>query len=226
MDDQQKPPQPQVFVLPNGPYYYFTDFTPQPIQGLRGEDGGTYASAKGTALCRCGSSENKPFCDGSHGAIHFNDRKESDGRHDRRKNYAASGITVHDNRAICSHSGICLRLLPGVFDRDRRPWIDPLGATAQEIMAAVRQCPSGALSYSIDGVEFRDYDREPLITVSKDGPYTLVGGITVAGHESRADQVSNEHCTLCRCGSSRNKPFCDGNHGEIGFQDPPDTKQG
>jgi len=89
----------------------------------------------------------------------------------------------------------------------------------EEIIRTVEKCPSGALSYSLDGVEHRDPDRDPLITVLKDDPYCVTGGIEVVGHESRAEAVSNEHCTLCRCGSSKNKPFCDGTHWEIGFTD-------
>ena len=88
-----------------------------------------------------------------------------------------------------------------------------------EIIEVINKCPSGSLSYSIDGVEYRDQDRDPMITVSSDGPYYLVGGIEVVGHEPHGDEVSNEHCTLCRCGSSKNKPFCDGTHKDIGFKD-------
>ena len=213
-------PKPQIIPLPNGPLYFFTDFTPQPIPGLRGENGQTYASPKGAALCRCGGSENKPLCDGSHGALHFSDRKESDGHRDRRKSYPGARLVIHDNRHVCSHSGICTHELPGVFDRLARPWINPDGAEAAAIIATIERCPSGALSYSVEGVEHRDLAREPEVIVASDGPLCLVGGVEVVGHEPRAVEVSSEHCTLCRCGSSRNKPFCDGNHAEIGFKDP------
>jgi CDGSH-type Zn-finger protein len=58
-----------------------------------------------------------------------------------------------------------------------------------------------------------------MITVSENGPHFITGGIEVVGHEPRAEEVSTEHCTLCRCGSSKNKPFCDGTHWDIGFKD-------
>ena len=213
-------PKPQVIPLPNGPLYYFTDFTPHPVAGLSGDQGQTYSHPSGVALCRCGESAGKPFCDGSHGAIHFNERKESDGHMDRRKSYQGQKIVIHDNRHICSHAGYCVNELPGVFDRCARPWVNPDGAEVAAIIAVIEKCPSGALSYSIEGVEHRDLEREPTVIVTQDGPYCLVGGVEVVGHEPRAQEVSQEHCTLCRCGSSRNKPFCDGNHAEIGFKDP------
>lgn len=212
---------PTVFPLHNGPLYYFTDFTPQPVEGLTAEDGGGYATPRGAALCRCGASENKPFCDGGHSVIGFNDRCETDGHLDRRRSYEGDAITIHDNRGICSHAGICANELPGVFRKSGRPWIDPNGADLAKIRAVIEKCPSGALSYSVEGVEYRDYDREAKITVIPDGPYHLQGWVDVAGAEGRAEGVSDEHCALCRCGSSRNKPFCDGAHADIGFSDAP-----
>jgi hypothetical protein len=98
------------------------------------------------------------------------------------------------------------------------PWIDPDGAQVEEIIEAVKRCPSGALSYSIDGVERRDQDRESMITVSKDGPYLVTGRVELEG-ESRAEGASEEHYTLCRCGASKNKPFCDGTHWYVKFTD-------
>ena len=73
MDD--KKPKPQIIPLPNGPYYYFTDFTPKEVKGLTSSRGKKYTSPKGTALCRCSSSKNKPFCDGAHDDVGFKDKK-------------------------------------------------------------------------------------------------------------------------------------------------------
>jgi CDGSH-type Zn-finger protein len=219
MKDDQKP-KPQLVAAPNGPLIYITDFTRRQVQGLVGEDGRTYSHPHTVALCRCGASENKPLCDGSHGAIRFNERKETDGHLDKRKNYEAGRIIIHDNRGVCSHSRACVEGLPKVFDPDRRPWIDPGAATVEEIIATVNKCPSGALSYSLDGIEHRDQDREPKVVVSHDGPLCVQGGVELMINEPRAQEVSTEHCTLCRCGSSKNKPFCDGAHRDIGFSDP------
>jgi truncated hemoglobin YjbI len=98
-----------------------------------------------------------------------------------------------------------------------------------EIIRAVRDCPSGALSYAIDGVEMRnqvDWDnrREPAIEVSKDGPYRVSGGIALRMSDgadvSRNAGASYEHYALCRCGHSQNKPFCSGMHWYVDFRDP------
>jgi CDGSH-type Zn-finger protein len=69
MSGDSKDPKPQIHPAPNGPLIYFTNFAPQKIQGLEGDQGQNYEAPKGTSLCRCGDSENKPFCDGSHGRI-------------------------------------------------------------------------------------------------------------------------------------------------------------
>ena len=209
----------QIIPLPNGPYYYFTDFEPKLIDGIVNSRGEELRNLKGAALCRCGASNNKPFCVGTHGEIGFSDRKETDGHLDKRMNYVGKEITIHDNRGICSHVGFCTDSLPSVFKLGEEPWIDPNGASKEEIITTIEKCPSGALSYSLEDIEHRDQERDPLITVSKDGPYFVTGTIQIVGHENRAEEVSNEHCTLCRCGSSKNKPFCDGTHWNIGFKD-------
>ena len=88
----------------------------------------------------------------------------------------------------------------------------------QDIIDTVKKCPSGALSYSIGETEYRDQDRKPMITVSKDGPYKIEGAIELIDI-TFSNNASREHYTLCRCGASNNKPFCDGTHNESGFKD-------
>ena len=97
--------------------------------------------------------------------------------------------------------------------------VDPGAASPQEIAQVASRCPSGALSYALAGSESTvELNASPAIKVSKDGPYHLRGGIQVRStdgepYERRARQ------TLCRCGGSKNKPFCDGTHWRIGFKD-------
>lgn len=218
MARDKREPKPQIIPLPNGPYYYFDDFKPLPVKGLEGPGGETYTSARAVSLCRCGGSKNKPFCDGTHSAIGFSDDRETGDRAEKRKDYVGKRIVVHDNRGLCSHVGRCLKNSPSVFNRDARPWVDPNGAEVEEIIATVEKCPSGALSYSIEGVEYRDQDRKPRIAVTKDGPYEITGGIELIG-ASWGEGASREHYVLCRCGASKNKPFCDGTHYESDFKD-------
>jgi uncharacterized Fe-S cluster protein YjdI/CDGSH-type Zn-finger protein len=144
---------------------------------------------------------------------------------DKRKNYVGKGITIHDNRKICSHAAECVNNLPSVFKLNARPWISPDAAeTKEEIINTIKKCPSGALSYSIDGIEYRDQNEtKPMITVSKGGPYHITGGIDLIGEDIKwAEGSSKEHYVLCRCGASNNKPFCDGMHRLINFKDDKD----
>jgi CDGSH-type Zn-finger protein len=210
-------PKPQIIPLPRGPYYYFDEFKALPVKRLQSSHGETYTAVRAVSLCRCGGSKGKPFCDGTHSSIGFSEKKETDGKLDKRKDYVGTRVVVHDNRGLCSHVGHCVNGSPRVFNRDARPWVDANGAEIEEIIATVKQCPSGALSYSIEAVEYRDQDREPMISVAKDGPYEVTGGIELLG-VTWGEGASEEHYTLCRCGGSRNKPFCDGRHHEIEFK--------
>jgi len=169
------------------------------------------------ALCRCGGSATKPFCDGTHKKNGFSGAKEAPAAATR-DTYRGSRITIYDNRAICAHSARCSDNLAAVFKYGAEPWIDPDGAGVEAIIETVRKCPSGALSYAIDGIEARPAERAPGITVTKDGPYAVVGNVALAGQA--ADGLSASECyALCRCGGSKNKPFCDGTHWSIGFKD-------
>ena len=180
------------------------------------------------AFCRCGESGIKPVCDGACATNGFSDKKDPKRVPDRRETYKGVQLTVYDNRGICQHSGFCSDRLNTVFHTEGA-FVTPSGGRMDEIIRAVRDCPSGALSYAIDGVEARaqvDWDnaRESTIEVSKDGPYRITGGmrLTDAAGEpvKRAQGSSLEHYALCRCGHSQNKPFCSGMHWYIEFKDP------
>ena len=119
---------------------------------------------------------------------------------DKRKNYVGKGITIHDNRKICSHAAECVNNLPSVFKLNARPWINPDAAeTKEEIVNTIKKCPSGALSYSIDGIEYRDHNEtKPIITVSKGGPYHITGGIDLIGdrHTMGGRSIKGTLCSL------------------------------
>ncbi|MGW4249844.1 CDGSH iron-sulfur domain-containing protein, partial [Nocardia sp. NPDC004722] len=181
------------------------------------------------ALCRCGASASKPLCDGSHARIGFNDAKDPARVADRRDAYEGEQVTVFDNRGICQHSGLCTDRLSTVFRTGTEPFVAPNGGRMDEIVRAVRACPSGALGMAFDGIEARELTdwggaRAPEIEVTKDGPYRIRGSIALTGPDGggleRAQGASTEHYALCRCGQSRNKPFCSGMHWYVGFQHP------
>ena len=184
------------------------------------------------ALCRCGGSARKPFCDGSHAGNGFSDAKDPKRVPDRRDTYDGEQVTVFDNRGICQHSGFCTDRLNTVFRAGQEPFVAPSGGRMDEIVRAVRDCPSGALSLAFDGHEERDLAdwhgrREPAIEITADGPYRVTGRVTLVdaggGDTARAEGSSREHYALCRCGHSQNKPFCSGMHWYIGFTDPERT---
>ena len=185
------------------------------------------------ALCRCGASALKPFCDGAHAEVAFTDEKDPERVVDRRDTYVGQQVTIFDNRGTCAHSGFCSDRLRTVFRPDQEPFVAPSGGRMDEIIAAVRACPSGALSFALGSHEAReqvDQEREPAIEVSKDGPYRVTGGLPLedadGNPEPRNEGASLEHYSLCRCGHSRNKPFCSGRHWQVGFRDPvPDPEQ-
>jgi len=206
---------PEIRPLPDGP------LSMKRVERLVDSRGEPIEHGATTALCRCGESKRKPFCDGSHVAAGFRDERLNDGSNDRRVDYEGNGVTIHDNRSICSDAGFCTGNLPSVFLSGQTPWIDPLGADADEIIRVVKLCPSGALSHSVDGVEHRDQERPPAVEVGKNGPYNVTGGV-ILHHDAHAEGASCEHYALCRCGASHNKPYCDGKHLRTGFIDEED----
>jgi CDGSH-type Zn-finger protein len=170
------------------------------------------------ALCRCGKSDNKPFCDGTHVKIGFSSEKKDGRVKDKRDNYKGKKITIHDNRGICAHAGYCTGGLSSVFRLRHEPWINPDGTTVEEIIKTIRKCPSGALSYTIEDIEYRNRDGVPSIFVAPNGPYVVSGSPDINDVEF-GEGASKEHFTMCRCGGSKNKPFCDGTHWHIEFKD-------
>ena len=222
--------KPKILPLPNGPYYLINDMEPKVVENLKNFKGESLSTTVGIALCRCGKSNRKPFCDGTHSIIGFSSQNVNLNENDtnkltiknKRRDYVGKEITIHDNRKICSHAKECVNNLPSVFKLGSKPWIDSDGSKIQDIINTVRKCPSGALSYSIDGIEYRDpkEQRDPILTVLKNGPYYITGGIDLIGENIEfGEGASKEHYTLCRCGASENKPFCDGTHITINFKD-------
>jgi CDGSH-type Zn-finger protein/truncated hemoglobin YjbI len=213
----------EIVLAPDGPYLVTNPRRLESWLGIPIE------SAPQVALCRCGRSESKPFCDGTHATIGFSDAKDPARVPDRRDTYVGQQLTVLDNRGICQHSGLCSDRIATVFRAGVEPFVAPSGGRMDEIIRAVRDCPSGALGYALDGVEARaDVDhhgtRAATIQVTKDGPYRITGEIRLVQPDrapvERNAGASLEHYALCRCGQSQNKPFCSGMHWYVEFHDP------
>src|SRR5829696_5009591 len=138
--------KPNIVPLPNGPYYFINDIEPKIVENLQNSKGESLSVIRGVALCRCGASNNKPFCDGTHSKIGFSSENKEDTNDihhiakDKRKNYVGKGITIHDNRKICSHAAECVNNLPSVFKLNARPWISPDAAETEEIINTIKKC--------------------------------------------------------------------------------------
>lgn len=122
-------------------------------------------------------------------------------------------ITIHFDTERCVHSRYCVLGNPQVFVPNAEgEWLHPDAARADEVEAIVLRCPSGALSFEReDGVG----ETAPLVNtvrVLENGPLAVRAQIEIAG------QAQPYRNTLCRCGLSKRKPFCDHSHVEGGFQ--------
>jgi CDGSH-type Zn-finger protein len=188
------------------------------LRSLTNSKGETLAVRPIVALCRCGGSNIKPYCDGTHARIGFSSAKDRNRTPDRPDEYPAQEITVFDNRGTCCHYGNCTDHLASVFHAGSEPFVTPDGDTPEKIVDIVRACPSGALGFARDGVRYEGETRDPSIYVAENASYYVRGGIELEGEPMNAS-ANREHYALCRCGQSKNKPFCDGSHWYAKFRD-------
>jgi len=197
--------KPKITPTQDGPYQL------EDTSIIKSYAGKEHVLTEKTFLCRCGGSKNKPFCDGTHTKNGFKGDKDPDRVPDKRDNYKGTEITIHDNRGLCAHSGRCTDSLKKVFKLNEEPWIDPDAETKEKIIETIKTCPSGALSYSLSEVEYRERGGETGIVYAPNGPYVCSGVIELKD-TSLPEGATLDHLTLCRCGKSSNKPFCSGAH--------------
>jgi CDGSH-type Zn-finger protein len=189
----------------------------------RWQEGETFAVRATYALCRCGHSNNKPFCDGTHTKVGFDGAETASrkGYLEQAKVLQGPALSLSDAEGLCAFGRFC--------DPHGSVWNQVAQtdepATRAEFLRQVQHCPAGRL------VAWDNATGEPLehqlpisIGLVEDpeqhcsGPIWLRGGIPVVSADGSVYEVRNR-VTLCRCGASRNKPFCDGTHASIGFRD-------
>jgi uncharacterized Fe-S cluster protein YjdI len=118
---------------------------------------------------------------------------------------------------LCIHVKNCVNRLGNVFDPDRRPWIDVDAEDADTIAATVLTCPTGALHFHrLDGGPQEEAAEPPVVEPRPNGPLFVRGAVRIVDPDGRVLR-EDTRVALCRCGASRNKPFCDGSHRRIGF---------
>lgn len=134
--------------------------------------------------------------------------------------YESDEITVRYDLKRCIHAKECVKGLRKVFDPEKRPWIQPEEASAEQIVDVVERCPTGALHYELKKQE-KEETAPPrnTISISPDGPIYFRGNIEVQDEEGEAI-LNDTRWALCRCGKSGNKPACDNTHTEIDFEAP------
>ncbi len=207
------PPMAQQFFVPNsqGEMWYY-------------QQGESYPTdSRPTALCRCGSSRNAPYCDGSHIEADWDPELTAPEERllDKAEEYDGPEITLTDNDLYCAFARFC--------DAKGRVW-NLVGRTDNEharewVIRMANRCPAGRLSaWENDSDTPIEPVYEPSIGIVEDpeiecsGPLWIRGGIQVRRTDGHTYEIRNR-VTLCRCGQSSNKPFCDGTHASIKYDD-------
>jgi CDGSH-type Zn-finger protein len=178
----------------------------------------TYPLQEQYTLCRCGQSKNKPFCDGTHAKIHF-DGTETAGDEpylDRADTITGPTLSLTDADGMCVHARFCMRA-GGIWNLTRQSGIREARDIAIE---EAGNCPSGRLVIwdKKTGKALEPVFEKSIVVIeypprSEHGPLWVRGGIPVESSEGHVYEIRNR-VTLCRCGKSYNKPFCDGSHVE------------
>jgi CDGSH-type Zn-finger protein len=220
----------RVTVTADGPYLVSGDIPLARQTILTDAEGGSEAWEEGEAiahrpnyaLCRCGASKTKPFCDGSHAAIGFDgaETASKESYVEQAKVMEGPVLVLTDAESLCAFARFCDphgQVWSQVSETD-----DP---TVREMFVRqVNACPSGRLVAWEGSGKPIETPLPVSIGLVEDpeqgcaGPLWLRGGIPVVAADGTAYEVRNR-VTLCRCGASNNKPFCDGSHASIAFRD-------
>ena len=133
--------------------------------------------------------------------------------------YPGKESDVHWNGKLCIHIGECGRAKGELFINGRQPWCQPDLASNGEIEEVVLRCPTGALTYQYkDGANTEQAASENTIHVAYNGPLYFKGNLDIEGAPDDINGVQFR-AALCRCGQSKNKPFCDNSHEDADFKD-------
>lgn len=171
------------------------------------------------ALCRCGHLSNKPFCDGTHIKIHFNGTEAGDHKPFNEGANVIHGpaLILKDNEHLCVHARFCMRV-GGIWNLVSHSGNQEARETAIEEAC---NCPSGRLVVleNTTGKAIEPELEKSIVIIEypprgEHGPLWVRGGIPIVSANGERYEIRNR-VTLCRCGKSRNKPFCDGRHAVI-----------
>lgn len=210
----------RIEVTENGPYEVFGGLPMHRVEVVVTEwgepvdvdEGEPLLTGRRYALCRCGHSTTKPFCDDSHLRVGFDGTETADRapRATRAREIRGRDIAFTDDAVLCTHAGFC-------SDRRTDVW-EMVGSSADPEVRArmermIKLCPSGRLA-----LEPPADSGEAEVLLERDGPIWVRGAVELRAADGTTYEVRG-HMALCRCGTSRNKPFCDDSHQKIGFRD-------
>ncbi|WP_411968874.1 CDGSH iron-sulfur domain-containing protein [Haloferax sp. YSSS75] len=131
--------------------------------------------------------------------------------------YSGESVDVTYDVKRCIHAAECIRGLPSVFDKGKRPWVEPDNSDPDQLTEVITRCPTGALHFErSDGGASETVPDENSVTIVPDGPHYLRGDIELVRPDGTT-LLEDTRVALCRCGASSNKPLCDNSHREIGF---------
>jgi CDGSH-type Zn-finger protein/uncharacterized Fe-S cluster protein YjdI len=132
--------------------------------------------------------------------------------------YPGAEIDVQWDGRLCIHVGECGTARNELFVAGREPWCVPDTCGPAEVREIVERCPSGALTYRDKAGASEQVPAENTVTVVYNGPLYVTGDLAIAGAPADMPGV-RRRAALCRCGASKNKPFCDNSHLQAGFRD-------
>jgi uncharacterized Fe-S cluster protein YjdI len=134
------------------------------------------------------------------------------------KEYSNGELTIVWKPAKCIHAAECVKALPEVYNPNEKPWIKAENGTTEALKAQINKCPSGALSYFMNGEENQETAAlETVVEVLENGPLLVFGTLKVKDKNGK-EETKNKTTAFCRCGASNNKPYCDGSHVKIDFK--------
>lgn len=180
------------------------------------QEGEHYLDKERCGLCRCGRSSKAPYCDGTHSQIGFDGTETASREPYIRQAVDVGGPTLPllDARKLCAEARFC--------DRAGGLWNLVTRCDDPEVLELVEEeaalCPAGRYTVcDADTGEPHEPDLEPSIGIVEDpqlgvsGPVWVRGRMPIVSADGTLYEVRNR-VTLCRCGASCNKPFCDGSH--------------
>ncbi len=225
--------KPHIKIMENGPYIVTGNVSLEEKIIIENEKGNFYEqgqkypalqAVESYALCRCGHSKNMPFCDNSHASQFFNGKETASKKSylSLANQFEGPDLLLTDQENLCAFARFCHSEHGNVWELTRNS-DEPI--LREEAVNDARNCPAGRLiAWDKETIEPNEPVFEPSIVIIQDpgrncsGPLWVRGGIPIESSDGTIYEVRNR-VTLCRCGESKNKPFCDASHVSIEFSD-------